>query len=78
MHLISSEPSSILILLFLSAASTNEVYFLFLKFLPLASTRLSILVLSNYVTVPLPPSFRKTMCSGYPSLHNTPPLNFLV
>lgn len=40
MHLISSEPSSVLILLFFSAAFTNDVYFLFLKFLPLASTRL--------------------------------------
>ena len=40
MYLISSEPSSVLILFFLSAAFANDIYFLLLKFLPLASTRL--------------------------------------
>lgn len=64
MHLISSEPSSVLILLFFSAAFTNDVHFLFLKFLPLASTGSIIIALPNYVTAPLPPGFRITVCSG--------------
>lgn len=63
MNLISSEPSSVLILFFLLAGFASDVYFPLLKFLPLASRGSAILVLLNSVTAPLPPGFRKIVCS---------------
>lgn len=77
MHFNSSETYSVFILLFLSVAFDNDEYFLnFFLWLPQDST---VFVLPSHVTIPLPIDFRKKkLCSGYPSLHNKSPLNFLA